>query len=143
PTTAVPEGPPTANGAAVAAAPATRPARPPAPAEDANQWLNRRLAESGGAGAADLPARAAQPVRPPRDAPVPVPVRPWLPPPAVAAAPRAARADRDHAVRPRPAVEAQPPPLALDVTPDVPGPVVLPAYTPPRIASPDPSKVPL
>jgi hypothetical protein len=137
PMAALPE--PLPPGPAVAAA--TRPAKAPAaPAEDAEHWLHRRLAETG-AQADDLPVKVTQPIRPPRDAAIPVPFRPWLPPPAVPAEPRLARGDREHALRPRPAVDV--PPLALDLTPAVPTAVVLPAYTPPRIASPDPARTPI
>jgi hypothetical protein len=70
-----------------------------------------------------------------------MPYRTWLPPVVVPAKPRALPPKQQPLARIRPTADL--PPLAMDLTPDLPSPVVLPVVAPPRVDSPDPATAPL
>lgn len=71
---------------------------------------------------------------------VPVPYRPWLPPARTPAAPRLAKSDGQHALRPRPALDV--PPLA-EAPGELPSAPELPVGPPIHLPSRDPAELPV
>jgi hypothetical protein len=109
-------------------------------AEDPHEWLQDRLSDVG-AGAAGHSSDEPHPAPAKRDTVAAVPYRTWLPPVVAPARPRALPAKPQPLARIRPTADL--PPLAMDLTPDLPARVLLPAVAPPRIDSPDPATAPL
>jgi hypothetical protein len=114
----------------------------PAPVvEDPHRWLAERLSDVGAGAAVARPPDEIRSAPPKRDVIAAMPYRTWLPPVVVPAKPRALPVKPQPLARIRPTADL--PPLAMDLTPDLPGRVLLPATAPPRIESPDPAKAPL